>query len=176
MKHAFIFGTNVFLSHHRTVSYNDGENKVVFLTIRNFYNPQQHAPDHELTIDADINTVDDHHPVRITGNMVQQGSDVRVVTEPNRVRYYHASHAEPILDVYQLDPHEYHGLSSHILNEIHSQHPDPVFTIKGNFVVSGSHIFIENEKLLIDHDSFANSVENMHDGVTLLSSDKVHTH
>lgn len=176
MKHAFIFGTNIFLSNHRTFSYNDGNTITTFLTIRSFYNPQNTAPDHELVIDADINTVDDHHPVRVTGNMVQQGGDVKVVSEPNRVRLYHTGHAEPILDVYQFDPHEYAGLSSHITNEIHSQHPDPVFTIKGNFKVAGAHIYIENEKMLIDHDSFANGVENAHDGVVLLSSDKVHTH
>jgi hypothetical protein len=176
MKHAFIFGTSIYLSNHRTVSYNDGQTNTVFLTIRSFYNPQNHAPDHELLIDADINTVDDHHPVRVTGNMVQQGADIKVISEPNRIRLYHANHEEPILDVYQLDPHEYHGLSSHITNEIHSQHPDPVFTIKGNFTVAGSHIYIENEKMLIDHDSFANGVENAHNGVTLITSEKVHLH
>ena len=175
MKHAFIFGTNIFLSNHRTFSYNDGNAITTFLTIRSFYNPQNSGPE-ELVIDADINTVDDHHPVRLTGNMAQQGDDVRVVTEPNRVRVYHADNAEPILDVYQLDPHEYAGLSSHITNEIHSQHPDPVFTIKGNFVIAGSHIYIENEKMLIDHDSFANGVENAHDGVVLFTSEKVHAH
>lgn len=176
MKHAFIFGTNVFLSNHRTVSYNDGDTSIVFLTIRSFYQKQNHAADHELMIDADINTVDDHHPVRITGNMVQEGMDVHTVTEPNRVRLYHAGHAEPMLDIYQLDPHEYAGLSSHITNEIHSQHPNPVFTIKGNFKVSGSHIYIENERMNIDHDSFANGVENFPDGVTLFTTEKVHGH
>ncbi|MES2274786.1 MAG: hypothetical protein V4592_02105 [Bacteroidota bacterium] len=176
MKHAFIFGTSIYLSNHRTISYNDGHTSTVFLTIRNFYNPQNNAPDHELVIDADINTVDDHHQVKVTSNMVQQGSDVSAVTEPNRVKLYHTGHAEPILDVYQLDPHEYHGLSSHILNEINSQHPGPVFIIKGNFTVSGAHIYIENEKMLVDHDTFANGVENAHDGVVLLSSEKVHGH
>jgi hypothetical protein len=176
MKHAFIFGTNVYLSSHNTISYNDGHTNTIFLTIRDYYSPQKNGPHQQLIIDADINTVDDHHPVRVTSNMVQEGSDVRAVTEPNRVRLYHTGHAEPILDVYQLDPHEYHGLSSHILNEIHSQHPDPVFTIKGNFTVAGSHIYIENEKLLVDHDSFANVTENAHNGVVLLTSEKVHGH
>jgi len=176
-KHAFILGTNIYLSNHRTISYNNGNSSAVFLTIRNFYNPQNNAPDHELIIDADINTLGDHHPVRVTGNMVQQGAaDVHAVVEPNRVRLYHAGHEEPILDVYQLDPHEYHGLGSYILNEIHSQHPDPIFTIHGNFNVAGSHIYIENERLHVDHDTFANGVENAHDGVVLYTSEKVHMH
>jgi hypothetical protein len=176
MKHAFIFGTSIFLSKHRTISYNNGENTKVFLTIRLFYAPQNNAPDHLLTIDADIDTVDDHHPVRVTNNLLQQGNDVRIVAEPNRVRLYHTGYEEPILDVYQLNAHDYHGLSSHILNEINAQQPDPVFTIKGDFSVFGTHIYIENEKMLVDHDSFANGVENDHNGVVLFSSDKVHLH
>jgi hypothetical protein len=168
MKHAFIFATNIFISNHRTFSFNDGTNNLTFLTIHNFY-----APNQQLTIDASIDTVDDHHPVKVTGNVTTEGADIKVVTEPNRVKIFHANHPEPILDVYQLDPHEYTGLSSHITNEIHSQHPDPIFTIKGNFKVAGVHIMIENEKMFIDHDSYANAVNNAHDGV-VLSAEKVH--
>lgn len=175
MKHAFIFGTSIYLSNHRTISFNNGANSVVFLTIHHFYDPHNPAGG-SLTIDAGVDTVDDHHQVKVVQNGVEQASDVRVLAEPNRVRLYHASHAEPLLDVYQLDPHEYHGLSSHILNEIHSQHPDPVLTIKGNFKILGAHVMIEGEKMYIDHDSFANGVENAHDGVELSSSDKVHSH
>lgn len=169
-KHAFIFGTNIFLSNHRTFSYHDGDTNVLFLTIHNFYDQSSHG---QLNIDADINTVDDHHPVKVVGNRVEAGNDVRVQAEPNRVRLYHAGHPEPILDVYQFDPHEYAGLSSHITNEIHSQQPDPVFTIKGNFKVAGAHIMIENEKMFIDHDNFANGVTNAHEGV-VLTGEKVH--
>jgi hypothetical protein len=177
MKHAFIFGTSIYLSDHNTISYNNGDISTVFLTIRSFYQSKNRAVDNQLIIDADITTINDHHAVRVTGNMVQQGAeDIRADVEPNRIRLYHANYEEPVLDVYQLDPHEYHGLSSHILNEIHSQHPDPVFTIKGNFSVSGSHIHIDNEKMHIDHDSFANAVENAHEGVMLYTSDKVHAH
>ena len=169
MKHAFIFATNVYISNHRTFSFNDGGNHIVFLTIHNFY-----APNQQLTIDASINTVDDHHPVQVIGNAVTEGADVKIVTEPNRVKVFHASHPEPILDVYQLDPHEYAGLSSHITNEIHSQQPDPIFTIKGNFTVAGAHIMIENEKMFINHDSFANGVTNAHEGVLLSAEQHIH--
>jgi hypothetical protein len=172
MKHAFIFGTSIFLSNHRTLSYSDGDTNTTFVTIRSFLN-HQNSPNSALVIDADIDTIDDHHPVRVTNNMVQQGNDIRIEAEPNRVRLYHTNHAEPLLDVYQLDAHEYEGLSSHILNEIHSQHPDPVFTIKGNFKVAGAHIEIQNEKMFIDADSIANGVNNAHDGVILMG-EKVH--
>ena len=168
MKHAFIFGTNIHLSNHKTISYNNGESITVFLTIHTFFN-QGNNSDNMLTIEAEINTVDDHHPVKVENNQVTQGNDVNLTVEPNRIRLYHSSHPEPILDVYQLNMHEYKGLTSTILNEIEAQQPDPVFTIKGNFKVSGAHIYIENEKLLIEQDSFANAVENAHNGVILSS-------
>lgn len=173
MKHAFLFATNIYISNHRVFSYFDGENDTVFLTIHHFYDKHNPAGG-SLLIDADINTVDDHHPVKIVNNIVETGADVSIVTEPNRVKVYHAGNAQPILDVYQLDQHEYHGLSSHILNEIHSQHPDPVVTIKGNFNAGGAHIHIENEKLFIDDESYANGVVNAHDGIRLSHGEEVH--
>jgi hypothetical protein len=45
--------------------------------------------------------------------------------------------------------------------------------IKGNFTIGGAHIMIENEKMFIDHDSFANGVNNAHEGV-ILTGEKVH--
>lgn len=169
MKHAFIFGTSIYLSEQNTLTYTDGNTGFEFLKVLSFY--QHHgAQDKALVIDANINTIDDHHAVKITGNRVEQGNDVRLEVTENRVRAYHAGHAQPILDVYQLAEHEYHGLSSHILNEIHSQHPDHVITVKGNFRVAGAHIEIENEKMFIDADAIANGVFNEHDGITLSSS------
>ena len=171
MKHAFIFGTSIYLTTHSTLSFSDGDVNITFATIRSYYN-QQSNPSTNLVIDADFNTSGDHHPVRVTNNMVQQGADVSVIAEPNRVRVYHAGHEQPILDIYQLDKHEYEGLGSYILNEINVQHPDPVLTVKGNFVVGGTHINIENEKMFIDNESYANGVENAHNGVIL--GEKVH--
>ena len=80
---------------------------------------------------------------------------------------FQPGHAEPVLDVYQFDPHEYGGLSSHVLNEIHAQHPDHVLTIKGNFFVGGAHFLIENEKMFIDNNGYANGVVNAHNGIIL---------
>jgi hypothetical protein len=168
MKHAFILGTSIYLTNHSTLSFRNSNGSITFATIHSYYNNQSN-----LVIDAGFNTSDDHHPVRVSNNTVQEGADVSVVAEPNRVKIYHAGHKEPLLDIYQLDKHEYEGLGSYILNEINAQHPDPVLTIKGNFVVGGAHIHIENEKMFIDNESFANGVENAHDGV-ILSGEKVH--
>jgi len=169
MKHAFLFGTSIYLSEHNTVSYVDGDTSFEFLRILSFYRHHD-APGKTLVIDANINTIDDQHSVKISANAIEQGSDVRLDITENRVRVYHAGHPQPILDIYQLAEHEYHGLSSHVLNEIHSQHPDHVITVKGNFKVAGAHIEIENEKMFIDADAIANGVYNEHDGIRLSAS------
>lgn len=172
MKHAFILGTSVYLTERNTLSYADGDANFEFLRILSFYRPEA---GNAITIDANIETSDDHHPVKILANNIQEGNDIRLDIAPNRVKVYHAGHEQPILDVYQLAEHEYHGLSSHILNEIHSQHPDYLITIKGNFKVAGAHIEIENEKVFVDADSIANGVNNAHEGVILSSSlERVH--
>lgn len=169
MKHAFIFGTSIYLSEQNTLTYAEGDTSFEFLKILSFY--QHHGSEgNTLVIDANIHTIDDHHAVKITGNSVAEGSDVRLDITENRVKIYHAGHTQPILDVYQLAEHEYHGLSSHILNEIHSQHPDHVITVKGNFKVAGAHIEIENEKMFIDTDAIANGVFNEHNGIILSAS------
>ncbi|AYL94903.1 hypothetical protein [Mucilaginibacter celer] len=62
-------------------------------------------------------------------------------------------------------------MSSHVLNEIHAQHPDHVLTIKGNFRVDGAHFVIENEKMFIDQNGYANGVVNAHHGVVLSAAD-----
>ncbi len=175
MKHAFIFATNIYISNHKTVSYNGGGPTVTFLTVHTFYN-QGNNKANVLTVDAEIYTIDDHHPVKIVNNVISEGADVQATIEPNRIRIYHRSNAEPILDIYQLQTQEYEGLSSHILNEINAQLPDHVVSIKGNFKVAGAHIYIENEKMQIENDTYANGVENAHNGVILSSSDIVHLH
>lgn len=167
MKHAFILGTSVYLTERNTLSYADNDAKFEFLKILSFYRPEAN---NVMTIDAQIETIDDHHTVKVAANTVQEGNDIRLDISPNRVKVYHAGHVQPILDVYQLAEHEYHGLSSHILNEIHSQHPDHVLTIKGNFKIAGAHIEIENEKIFIDTDSIANGVNNAPEGIVLSSS------
>lgn len=166
MKHAFIFGTSIFLSEERTLCYADNNEKTEFLKILSFYHHRNGAPDEALTIDANIHTIDEE-PVVLQANQLSGGNNFDINTSNNRVQVFKRGHTEPILDVYQLDEHEYRGLSSHILNEIHSQHPDVVFTIKGDFSVNGHHIFVDGEKLYVNGDDFANGVTNAHQGVML---------
>ncbi|MFC0514180.1 hypothetical protein ACFFGT_08220 [Mucilaginibacter angelicae] len=163
MKHAFIFGTTIFLSERNTLTYSDGLSNIEFLRVLSFYDDQKGKV---LTIDASINT-QSGEPIRISANTNENSANVRLDVTSGRIKVFDPAHAEPVLDVYQFDPHEYPGLSSHVLNEIHAQHPDHVLTIKGNFFVGGAHFLIENEKMFIDSNGYANGVENAHNGVIL---------
>ncbi|MDN3548471.1 hypothetical protein [Mucilaginibacter aquaedulcis] len=167
MKHAFIFGTSIFLSNRNTLTVNDGEKNTEFLRVLSFYNHQKGSTDHLLTIDANITDLSGG-VIRISNNQLEEGpANVHIETEPNRVWVFQKGNHEPLLDVYQLNEHEFHGLSSHILNEIEAQHPDAVVHIKGNFKASGVHFLIENEKMFVNNNGFANGVENAHDGIIL---------
>ncbi|WP_184543036.1 hypothetical protein [Mucilaginibacter sp. FT3.2] len=168
MKHAFIFGTTIFLSEQNTLTLNNGDTNAEFLRILSFNNHQ--SANKSLCINASVSTLDGSI-VHVNANNIEGRMDVRAEVTANRVKIYQAGHEEPLLDVYQLDPHEFHGLSSHILNEINVQHPDKVLTIKGNFKVSGVHFLIENEKMFIDNNGYANGVVNAHHGIILSAVD-----
>ncbi len=167
MKHAFIFGTTIFLSELNTLTLNDGDYNTEFLRILSFNNQNENTP---LSINATISTLD-RAIVQITNNAIEGRADMRAQITGNRIKIFQNGHEEPVLDVYQLDEHEFHGLSSHILNEIHAQHPDKVLTIKGNFKVGSTHFMIENEKMFVDNNGFANGVVNAHNGVILSAVD-----
>lgn len=174
MKHAFIFGTSIFLSNQNTLTYVNGDKSIEFLKVLSFYHYQKGMPDRVLSIDANIISPSGE-VIRVSGNRLEEGpSTVHVETDANRVWVYQSGHHEPVLDVYQLDTHEYAGLSSHISNEIGVQHPDAVVTIKGNFMVDDAHFLIENEKMFINNNGFANGVENAHYGIMLSTGEPAH--
>jgi hypothetical protein len=166
MKHAFIFGTTIFLSTQRTLTVNDDDKNTEFLRILSFYNERKNNESLVLNIDANISTMDGR-PLSIVSNTVADRPDIRLVITKSRIKVYQTGHEEPVIDVYQFDEHEYAGLSSHILNEIHSQRPDRVLTIKGNFKVGDTHFLIENEKMFVDTNGYANGVVNAHHGIIL---------
>ncbi|MDN5285805.1 MAG: hypothetical protein JWR38_2079 [Mucilaginibacter sp.] len=171
MKHAFIFGTTIFLSEQRTLTFVDGENSTEFLKVLSFYHHQQGTEDHVLSIDASITSASGD-VIRINNNQLDAGPSFSLETSSNRLKVFQSGHAEPVLDVYQLDPHEYPHLSSFITKEIEAQHPDAVLTIKGNFHVGSTHFLIENEKMFIDSNGFANGVINAHHGIQLSVADR----
>ncbi|AYL94904.1 hypothetical protein [Mucilaginibacter celer] len=51
MKHAFMFGTTIFLSEQNTLTYSDGLSNIEFLRVLSFYDDSKGRV---LTIDANI--------------------------------------------------------------------------------------------------------------------------
>lgn len=166
MKYAFILGSNIFITTHRTVSYADANTKVQFLKIQSFFAAGNHTPGHVLLVDVSINTPKGEK-VMLNSNEPIAGTVIETKLTDNRLQLFNANHAEPLLDVYQLAEHEYKHLSSHIVNEIEAQHVEVVITLKGDFKVDGHHIVIDNERLYVNGDAFANGVFNAHEGVEL---------
>ncbi|SDD68332.1 hypothetical protein SAMN05216464_102270 [Mucilaginibacter pineti] len=169
MKHAFIFGTTIFLSEYPSLTFSDGANSNRFLRILSFNHQKRHQDD-ILSIDASITSVTGE-AVTITGNRLDGGNGFKLDVADNRVKLYQNGHEEPVLDVYELNEYEHAGLSSHITNEIEAQQPDVVLTIKGNFKVNGAHFLIENEKMFVGDNAYANGVVNAHHGVILSAID-----
>lgn len=171
MKHAFIFGTTIFLSEQPTLTFVDGDNSTEFLKVLSFYNHQKGTDDRVLNITAHIAS-NSGEVIHVNNNVLDAGPAFHLETSSGRIKVFQSGHEEPVLDVYQLDQHEYPHLSSFITKEIEAQHPDAVLTIKGNFRVGGAHFLIENEKMFIDSNGFANGVVNAHHGIRLSVADR----
>ena len=171
MKYAFIFGTSIYISSERFISYADAETKTSFLKIVSFYAHYNNAEDSVLSIDADISSSDSNKVV-LNANKPYTESDLKIIADQKRVQIFKAGHEDAVLDVMQLDKHEFNALSSHMANEIEAQHIDVVFKIKGDFSVNNHRIVIDGETLYVNGDSFANGVVNAHEGVILTGNDK----
>lgn len=171
MKYGFIFGTSIYISSERFISYADADTKTSFLKIVSSYAHHNNAEDSVLIIDADISSADNSKVV-LNSNKQDAENDFKIVADQKRVQIFRTGHEDAILDVMQLDKHEFNALSSHMANEIEAQQIDVVFKIKGNFRVNNHEIVIDGETLYVNGDSFANGLVNAHEGVILTGNDK----
>ncbi len=158
MKFAFIFGTNIFLSTENTVSYADADTRIPFLKILS-YRKSDNNSDKHLAIDLDIATSHDEAIVW-RGSQFEGTSPVQVSAGDDSVKLFRDGHEEPVFYIRQLTDDDISGLSSHIVNEVAAQQPLAVFKISGDFRVGGHRIIIDNEKLFVNGDDFANGVTN----------------
>jgi len=170
MKHGFIFGTSLYLSRTSTISYGVNRAVTTFLTIVSFFKQGDAISESVVVIDADFSLLNGE-AIKIVQNKIVEGTSARVHVENNRVTVFHVGHEIPVLDVFQMDEHAFHGLGSNTYAEIESQKPDVVFTIKCNLMVDDGVIWVENEKLHIDEAIFASGIFNEHHGV-ILSADE----
>jgi hypothetical protein len=80
---------------------------------------------------------------------ILEQTDRVIVTRPN---------GNTVLDVHQLDDHSARNLEHNIVAEIEVNAPVAVIRVRGDFIVGDLHIEIDNEKLFLGEDSYANSV------------------
>lgn len=165
MKFAFIFGTSIYLSTERTVSYADAETRIPFLKVLS-YRKSNNNTDNHLAIDLDIATSSDEALVW-RGSQFEGNSPVQVTNGDDSIRLFRDGHEEPVFYMRQLNDDDILGLSSHIVNEIEAQQPLAVFKISGDFRVGGHRIIVDNEKLFVNGDDFANGVTNSSQDVAL---------
>ena len=154
MKYAFILGSNAYIASHGVITFFEGTQETEFLKIQSVLQPVK-AGNTVLSVDLHIK---DLH-----GNIA---SNVRKDEEPGRVKLLNAD-GSTLIDVHQLDEADYMHLSHHITAELERYNPIAVIRVDGHFMVGEHRIIIDNEKLFIDDDSFAESVLIGQGGVQL---------
>ena len=90
----------------------------------------------------------------------------RIDESPERLRILNTD-GTTMIDVHQLERHDYMALSHHIVAELERYDPIAVIRVFGHFMIGRHRISIDNEKLFIDNESFAESVLIGRGGVQL---------
>jgi hypothetical protein len=173
MKYAFLFGSNVFVVPNNTISYMDQEQTTRFLRILSVHRDTPAGERRQvLSVDADVKD-NEGRELRITANqpedisnfVIHETYDRLLVTKPD---------GSAVLDVHQLDYETAMSLEHNITAELEVNMPLAVIRVRGNFLLGGIHIEIDNEKLFIDDDSYAtaalagdNDLRISHSGVLL---------
>jgi len=173
MKYAFLFGSNVFVVPNNTISYIDNEQTTRFLRILSVHHDT--PPDQRravLSIDADVKD-NEGHILRITANQSEDISNFEIHETYDRVLVTKHD-GSTVLDVHQLDYETAMSLEHNITAELEVNMPLAVIRVRGNFLLGGIHIEIDNEKLFIDDDSYAtaalagdNDLRFSHSGVLI---------
>ncbi|WP_454801275.1 hypothetical protein [Mucilaginibacter phyllosphaerae] len=166
MLHGFIFGTNLYLSKQRSISYAFEKQRTEFLTICSFYHAKAKT---DLMLDADF-ALEDGTAVVIRQNQIVEGTKVSITISPWRVTVYCKGGEMPVLDILQLGEDTYSGFGTHIAKELEAMHPDATVSIKGELIVADARIWIGDESMHVNEEIFATSVTYAHQGV-ILSSD-----
>ena len=156
MKYAFLLGSNVYIVPNNTISFTDHEQTNQFLRILSVHEdtpPDQ--PRKILRVDADIKDVEGH-VIHLSGNKPEGPGDFDVLEQVDRVVISNPD-GTAILDVLQLDTDAAMALEHNIVAELEVNDPVAVIRLRGNFLLGNLHIEIDNEKLFIGDDSYANS-------------------
>jgi len=156
MKYAFIMGSNSFIVPGNTLVYTD--HNIDFLRINSIFRERPAGQGStELDVDLDIKDTDGtaikmkrNEPAQTGKNDVSVHKDRLHITRPD---------GNTIIDIHQLDEDTAMGLEHNIIAELEALEPDVVIRVRGNFMVDDLHIEIDNEKLFVNGNSYANSTQ-----------------
>jgi len=153
MKYAFILGSNAYIASRGSISFFENGEEKEFLKIQSVFKSVK-AGNTELSVDIQIADAAGN-PVSLPAS--QNNSKMSIEYLPERVKIINAD-GSTLIDVHQLDHDVYMHLSHHITAELERYDPIAVIRLFGHFMVGNHNISIDNEKLFIDDDSFAESV------------------
>jgi hypothetical protein len=168
MKYAYILGSNSFISPDGFISYTENGQTKTFLSIRSIYHDT--AADSRLSIDLDIKDMHGRD-FKLTNNETDNTTGVNMA-DRDRVLLT-GNDGTTIIDVHQLDDESAMRLEHNIIAELEVHAPIAVIRIRGNFMLGGIHIEIDNEKLFVNNNSIANSTRASHTNLQFVASDIV---
>jgi len=154
MKYAYILGSNAYVSPHGFISYSEGDQTKSFLSIRSIYH--DNAPGSHLSIDLDIKDMLGRE-LRITDNQADNATGFHIAEQRDRILVT-KHNGETIIDIHQLDDQSAMRLAHNVIAELEVNTPVAVIRVRGDFMLGGMHIEIDNEKLFVNGNSYANSV------------------
>jgi len=157
MKYAFIMGSNSFIVPGNTLVYSKGDHNVNFLRINSIYRDRPGGQSTILNVDLDIKDTDGtvikiekNEPVQTGKTDVAAHDDRLHITRPDGLT---------LIDIHQMDEHTAMRLEHNIIAELEALSPDVVIRLRGNFMVDDLHLEIDNEKLFVNGNSYANSTQ-----------------
>ncbi|NCD71199.1 hypothetical protein [Mucilaginibacter agri] len=171
MKYTFLFGSNAFIVDQPVITYlQDGES-VELLRVKSIHSPLSKSSEQSLlTVDTNFTDTLGHNIVLADSDY--DHPDYKVQRTDNQIHVTNGT-GHTVIDVLQLDTKTASHLSSHIINELHNVGETHVLRIRGDFKFGDHNITIDNEKLFIDDDVYAESVHVGHNGGIQLSKDGV---
>ena len=169
MKYAFILGSNAFVTPHGAITYTHNDQTRSFLSIWSIYHDT--AAGSHLSVDIDIKDKQGRE-LRINDNQGENPAGIIINRERDRVLITNTD-GTTILDVHQMDDKSAMRLEHNIIAELEVNAPIAVIRIRGNFMLEGMHIQIDNEKLFINNNSIANSVHAGQNNLQFAASDVV---
>ncbi len=153
MKYAYIFGSNSFIVPQGSISYTYNGQSTSFLSIRSVYHDT--AAESRLSVNIDIK---DMHgaELKITDNKIENGTGFNLTVQRDRVLVT-GTDGLAIIDVHQLDDRSAMSLEHNVVAELEVHAPVAPIRVRGNFMLGDLHVEIDNEKLFINDNSYANS-------------------